>query len=1048
MKIKKVLALILALTMCLCMFAVMPTVSAAGSSLWENVVEEGGYRAGDSSIVPPEDYEYIEVDSNERSHLVTKSAYDVMENTLILSNLNLDQNKSIRFAYAPYQAKYGESTSGQYETDNGILNFYLTNTGTGLKYTVRLYDGNSDAVFLSNQISNSEIPYANEYRISFVVDQGVFKLKINNWYMRHYVNGVSVNGNYTQEHGSERYITIATDYRASANVRIANNYELNPSAWENLIKEGGYRIQSSIKAPEGYEHIEIDSNDASSLVTKKKCDVRETSIVLSDLDVPVGKFVAFIFAPHQAKLFEQPANKDAATDGFFTFYLYNNGSKYIYHAYFFHNNGGPYDFSSTQFGAGTCDIPYADEYEISLLYTAETKAYKLRINNWYMSDWLNGLTGAYSDSNGYERYITIATNDRATANVKIVNNDDVRSRWVACAGNLKDYSGNVTDYDATELRLMNSDRSRVASLARYNMLENTLVLDDIVFPPQSGSGQSTRISFSAKTRYAKAGGTYVAEDQRLSFNFEPYEYADSDGDGVKETVTKIRVAMANWTLQYPLNLANRYELGFRKINGTYYLYLNDEKITNDHIQGFCAAGYAENCYIGFDAANYLCADMTVVDSNGRKNEWISTNGTFYKNVVGNTDDVRKVTSSSSIVTVSKYDLLHGNMTLRNTNFSLEPKAGGGYNVNSVIFGSYASNTQVTEAGRLVCTTLTPKTVNNGVLTKVDVCVKNTAANGGGLIPLGTIDAATDYTYRFSKEDDAYILYVNGVAMAENTLITGLGNAGVLEDCYVSLVTEGELTAIPVFTESTWEQIGANAGANWTVADNDAVANVVLSSGAFIRSSGMFDISSTCIAIDNLDCGYDAEEETDPLAILTFAKNKTVAGGASSNSRGYSLGFRYVYDEDSDEEFIKVLHLNSVGVWEELADVDMARTYEISFAYSLSNDSYVLNINDEHISLMNNDETLKFLANGSKDVYIIFGAENYDITADKVTVSETVAYGDVDGDSQRDIMDMVMIARGMASGNDKADANQDGNVNIQDTDIIRKIWFANGFNFIQ
>ena len=615
MRIKKALALILALTMCLCMFAVMPTVSAAGSSLWE-VLNPGGYR-NDSGHEAPEGYEWIRVDGNTKSNLVTKEKYDALENTIVLSNLTVPVNGAIAFEVAPSKTNFGVAPENNSNLLSGTIGFRLKNKGNGLEYGVYVYDNGNFGIFdnSSNLGQDTVIPYADEYKIGFVNDQGTIKFHVNDWWTSSQWATYGVRGDYSEANDYERYITISCAITASAYVKICDNDDLDDSAWENIAKENGYRAgDGSAVPPAGYEYIEVDSSANSHLATKRTYDIRETSIVLSNLNVlnDDNKFIEFIFAPHQAKLYEEPANKNGAAAGFFIFRLYNTGSNLRYQVVVYNAGDGPHPFSNETFGAGTCDIPYAEEYEISLLYTAD--GYKLRINNWYMTRWLNGLTGAYSDSNGYERYITVATNYNSgvSANVKLVNNDDIRSRWVACVGKLKDYSGNVTGYDATRIKIK-QDEVRVASLARYNMLENTLVLDDIEFPPKTG-GSQTKITFSAKTRFASDGGIYDASERKITFNFEPYEYVDNDGNGTYETVTKIRVAMANWTLQYPLKLTNRYEIGFRNINGTYYLYLNDEKITNDHIQGFCAAGYAENCYIGFKAANYLCADMTVIEN--------------------------------------------------------------------------------------------------------------------------------------------------------------------------------------------------------------------------------------------------------------------------------------------------------------------------------------------------------------------------------------------------------------------------------------------------
>lgn len=184
MKLKKLLALVLAVIMCASLFTVVPTtVSAAGASEWQNFYSEadGGFRdtRPDSDATPPEGYERIGVTKDAKSTQVTKEKYDLTETTFVLRDLYFSQTGSdwanIVFANDQITGKRQTKTN----ESNGTLSMFVRKTDSGIKFTVYTSSGGEETI--------STIADATEFEIGLVKltatdGSSVYRLRVNNTY--------------------------------------------------------------------------------------------------------------------------------------------------------------------------------------------------------------------------------------------------------------------------------------------------------------------------------------------------------------------------------------------------------------------------------------------------------------------------------------------------------------------------------------------------------------------------------------------------------------------------------------------------------------------------------------------------------------------------------------------------------------------------------------------------------------------------------------------------------------------------------------------------
>lgn len=789
------------------------------------------------------------------------------------------------------------------------------------------------------------------------------------------------------------------------------------SLWENGYANG-YRAKDNVVASEGFERVYVDGNYLSRQVTKSSYDLTETTIVLRDVHLVGGHWGSMVF--NNTKV-GSLANTDAS-NGVLSFLIRGYDDKLKFTVYT--------GVESTSF-----EVPLADEYEISFIKTTSGKG-RMRVNNTYFD---NDTYITPFINSGLSSYIAMGSDYQFGASYKFVNNDSMNNRWVANQNRLLTPSGAiVTDNAATSLRTTSG--YRISSLPRYNLLENTFVLDNAEIAADSNWNLFT-FSTNREVTYSS--------DAPIWFFITP------NLDANKEIVSlKISLAL-NIGSDVTVPAAQKYEIRFINIAGSYHMYINETRITNyadsaaanvrnfsNRVKEFCTNGSVQGCYINLMAANYMTADMTVAENDSYKGKWINTSGSMYHNVDGDASDtMRQVTASNAISTIASYDLLHGKFTLKGAKMSANKDH---YNV--ITFAAINGPALSVASNQWVCTILAPEKITDGVIETLSVQIINAS---GAWVKLGTVAAADDYIFNFTKESGKHYLYVNGNKMEYNGIFDILANAGALENCYITLFSANYLKATPVFSFSSWEQVGKVTTANWSasISDDEAAEKVSFVHDAYIRQVSKFDIRKTSVVIDGLSIAeYTDSESVSPnnfnkSAVLVLAKNDKITGPVVATTDGLTFIFRYI--KNGDGEFIQVFNVHNGGGWESLGTVSAADSYNISVVYSQAK-GYTLKINGTVMSAIKYGDATKFFESAGDDVYVLLGAQQTTVNIEKIAIEETNAIcGDVNGDEVRDIVDMVMVARGMADDNNDADADQNGDVNDDDISAIRKIWFLDG-----
>ena len=286
-----------------------------------------------------------------------------------------------------------------------------------------------------------------------------------------------------------------------------------------------------------------------------------------------------------------------------------------------------------------------------------------------------------------------------------------------------------------------------------------------------------------------------------------------------------------------------------------------------------------------------------------------------------------------------------------------------------------------------------------------------------------------------------------------------GNAGILQNCYVNIKAQDYFKATTEYVSSPWNQVGKDAVVSWSAGESDTIVkDVVLADDGHIRYKNKFDVRKSTVVIDGLAIGEASPSATvnpnnfNKSATLIFTKSSAVGTPVVSSEETITFFFLHVKDEEQNIEHIKVYNVdNKNGGWESIGNVPVADSYKINVVYS-ANNKYTLKVNDTVLNTIQNKAAENFFGKGINDAYVLVGAQETTVTADKISfVEDEMIVGDVSGDDVRDILDMVMIERGMANDAPSADADQNGEVGNDDVDAIRKIWFLgglNGYTYIQ
>ena len=126
-------------------------------------------------------------------------------------------------------------------------------------------------------------------------------------------------------------------------------------------------------------------------------------------------------------------------------------------------------------------------------------------------------------------------------------------------------------------------------------------------------------------------------------------------------------------------------------------------------------------------------------------------------------------------------------------------------------------------------------------------------------------------------------------------------------------------------------------------------------------------------------------------------------------------------------------VNAGGGWESLGAVDYAETYTFDVVRSVAG-NYLLRVNGTVLSANNAINT--FFTGGAQNTYVLAGSHKTTVTANLKAESTTSALGDVNGDQDFDIRDLVGVSETTEYGY-SADCNGDGTVDENDTAQLRQ-----------
>lgn len=767
------------------------------------------------------------------------------------------------------------------------------------------------------------------------------------------------------------------------------------SEWELVNPDGGNFL---IETPgSGYDsRVSVDGRRATDVVTKQAYDLTKTTFVMANLTIK--DWANLIFAKTKSGCLTA-TNSDGGTLSLLMRTVGNNLSLTYW------TGGGEPAFAT---------VPKADKYEIDIVTVRGMKC--LRINDTLIN---NDVANAFC-ANAESSYISFSTINRAIADVKFINDRAVDDAWVSHTGNSGAAASihSIIKADAAGKTRMNVNSDLgVSSMAGYNMLENTLVLSNYNF-----NGNWFNITFSA--------------DRAISLN------PDSDGNTFGFIINPGAQA---WTANGNYNTGSHYtdgtyKIGFAKVGNTYRLYINDIYWTGDAITKFCESGAVKSCYVSSYAAGSLTADYSVVP-NSSLNDWITTSGQMNHNVDGDTTDTRRfVWSGLSVATRGVQNMLRDKFVLKNTDVAKNSNQW-----NSVTFADKQASGFTATADGSLCLFLVP-TVTDGVITEMRIVNFNNNWDW-----LGAVPAAEDYTFRFVKQaDGSYKLEVNGV-LFDRTVISSFCQ-NYAESCYITLSTANLFKATPEFVSPSWETVKQKeyGAPEYTFGADGSSCDAVIKRSSYVRETNRFDMRRTTLTFSNFSLPDDAltPNATDnpnnygcSMAIV-LAKNENVVESVVATSEQLTFAVRKL----TDNKGISVHVVNAGGGWEYLGQVDNADSYTFNVVYSVGSGKYLIKINDT--TLNENSVIDTFFAENTYNVYMLVGSHKTTVTVNLKATQSDRSLGDIDGDGERDIFDMVLAQRefeGIDAKTQYSDTDGNGVLEAKDVAAIKEIWFADGID---
>lgn len=533
---------------------------------------------------------------------------------------------------------------------------------------------------------------------------------------------------------------------------------VDASLWENW-KEDGTRKTDTHTAPEGYEHIvlgDTTSHRKYSLVTKEQYSLSETTIVMRDVYIRAATNGAYWGNMVFSNSRENAASLSSSSTSTSTLSLLLRDIGDYIKVSTYTSNG---ETSQVQ-------VPESEEYRIN--FVEENGEWYMYINDTsFTNKYVNALC------NNGDSYITTASNNKFCASVKFVNIND------------------------------NTEDDTEDNAPRYDMLENTLVIEDSSLDSLT-SWNYINLSTKSVEEYSEEITNY--SDSNIGFFIAPGD----DKKGLKISFTTDRAA------DLVISDATEYKISIRRVNTYCYLFVNNNVvITKDAkgnastfynaLQTYWTNGNIKNTCVTVLSDDSSNVALNIVSNDEFKGEWILTKGTD----AVKTDGQISLNSTKAVSTASKYNLVTEKLTLKNAilskSFSTDANR---YLADFVVFGNVNSTGATnldTSDRKIISIVLQPETIETinevKVIKTVNVCYKSAS---GSFSKLGTIKAADNYTFDFEKEDNNYVLYVNNVRFTSSVFNT-LGNAGVFESCYVSLVTENIFKSYPEFAQKTGDE---------------------------------------------------------------------------------------------------------------------------------------------------------------------------------------------------------------------------------------------------
>ena len=765
----------------------------------------------------------------------------------------------------------------------------------------------------------------------------------------------------------------AMPFSASAANNIADEWK--------ALNEGGTLITNGTPG-EGYDsRIQANSNGNYTPVTKRAYDLKETTFVMANVSI-ASDWANLVFA-------KTPSGGLTGTNT-------ANGTLSL----LMRLEGDNLRLTTWAAGEGAfATVPKADKYEFGIVTAGGMT--RLRINDTYVdTDFC---------ANAGESYISLIAINSITADVKLVSNDTRRNEWLRFGGNSGGtkafYSKVEADASGKAHLSVNSDMG-ASTMARFNLLENTLVISDYTF-----SGSWFNIAFGTERAVS------------LNLGSDVFGFIANPGQ---------QVWTANGVHNTGAHTAGTYKIGFAKVGSEYRLYINDIIWTGDDVTAFCTSGAVESCYVSTYAAGGLTADFAVVD-NTALGDWILTTGnTMNRNVDGDTTDTRRmVWSGLGVAARGAHDMTQEKLALKNT-----VVAANGDHWNAVTFAVDKASGFTSTATGSVCIFLVP-TVTDGVSTEMRIVNFNNNWDW-----LGAVPAASDYVFRFvGVADDngnvRYKLEVNGIRF-DRDVFSSFCTDGYAKKCYVSLSTSNLFKTTPEFVAPTWETVKQKQyGAPVFSAGENGSCDAVIMRSSYMREKNTFAMNRFTFQVNSFTLPTDAltpNADDNPndygcsMAIV-LAKNPQVVESVVATSEQLTFAVRKL----TDHKGISVHVVNAGGGWESLGAIDYAETYTFDVVRSVAG-NYLLRVNGTVLSANNAINT--FFAGGAQNTYVLAGSHKTTVTANLKAESTAAALGDLNGDQDFDIRDLIGVSETNAYGY-SADCNGDGTVDNKDTAQLQK-----------